>query len=183
MVRPSPEQHQRHMFEAILVQMINPAHASCRLASEIDAGFFECQFSPFYFGTRSPAPDKQDGGIDAPHAVVEPIGRERGARWVGNPIGTTLHRGGRLPACRAFILAQSSCSSFASCPSQAKQETRLRRWLRQEGAHSIRQTQFTARIPLGGHSSLALVFEGRISRKRTKSNRVTQSGNRPILRF
>jgi IS5 family transposase len=74
------------MFEAVLVQMINPAHELCRLASEIDWGFFEREFAPLYSGTGRPAhPIRRMVGFLIIKQLYNQSDEGVVARWVENP--------------------------------------------------------------------------------------------------
>lgn len=85
MVRPSPPQNQLNMFEAVLAQMINPAHELCRLAREIDWSVFEAKFSRLYFHTdRSAHPIRRMVGFLILKQLYNQSDENVVARWVEN---------------------------------------------------------------------------------------------------
>jgi transposase, IS5 family len=74
------------MFEAVLVQMINPAHELCRLAREIDWALFEREFSKLYSNTGRPAhPVRRMVGFLILKQLYNQSDENVVARWVENP--------------------------------------------------------------------------------------------------
>src|SRR3989338_2354011 len=98
------------MFEAILTQMINPAHELCRLAHEIDWSVFEVKFSHLYSHTGwSAHPIRRIVGFRILKAVVQQAGRNCRSQVGGDPLLTLLHRRGSLPA-QGTVRPERACA-------------------------------------------------------------------------
>lgn len=86
MIGKTPDQGQRHLFVANLMESLNPKHELCLLGNEIDWDGFEVEFAPLYSKVGQPAkPVRLMVGLLILKQVYNLADETVMAEWVSNP--------------------------------------------------------------------------------------------------